>query len=283
LNFLIKLHMKECFMELVNPDKLQLVPGESLGAMFSPGPDTPDQVGLFIRSVSGIPRGNGDLGIMQRASLIQFNDILLVLTMVRVDGPVDETFDIWWNYHSSRGIEQFKRMAEQERLTVHFYGESGKDFTVDTENSFRLFFSNLQKHFEKVPPWTDVEFERAVRGFCAQAYPKDNLWDMIEFRPEIEQTAESDEHAATEVYPETLPEDLRPFYVYLSDKGHCIKIVPSTFEQEASEGNPEDFLHPAPVKTVLRGGVRWTKGYPVAPIPFIPGHGLAVPPDDEEF
>ena len=270
-------------MDLVNPDQLQLVPGESIEAMFSPGPDRPDQVGLFVRSVSGIPRGNGDLGILQRASLIQFNDVLLVLTMVKVYGPADEMFDIWWNYHSNRGTEHFKSMAEQERLTVHFYSEAGKDFAIDTENGFQRFFSNLGKHFEKVPSWTEVEFDRAVRGFCAQAYPKENLWEMIEIRQEGRQPSSEDKLADNELYFNTLPDELRPFYVYLPDKGHCVRIVPSTFEQEASEGNPEDYLHPAPVKTVLRCGIRWTKGYPVAPIPFIPGHGLAVPPDDQEF
>ncbi|MBI4961938.1 MAG: hypothetical protein HY913_01540 [Desulfomonile tiedjei] len=270
-------------MDLINPDNLQLVPGESIGAMFSTGPESPEQVGLFLRSAFGIPRGNGDLGIMQRAGLIQFNDVLLVLTMVKLDGPADELFDIWWNYHSRRGDEQFKRMAEQDRLTVHFYSETGKDFTIDAENGFQRFFSNLHKHFERVPSWTEVEFDRAVRGFCAQAYPKENLWDMIEFSAETDQSAEKDETVDPEAYVQTLPEELRPFYVYLADKGHCIRIVPSTFEQEASDGNPEDYLHPAPVKTVLRCGIRWTKGYPVAPIPFIPGHGLAVPPDDQEF
>jgi len=84
-------------------------------------------------------------------------------------------------------------------------------------------------------------------------------------------------------YPGFIPPDLKDFYVYMHDKGHCIKIIPSNLEAKLEISNPEQFLEAAPVKTVLRCGFRWFRGYPVAPIPLIPGYGLAAPPDDCEF
>jgi len=134
---------------------------------------------------------------------------------------------------------------------------------------------------EKATPWTDTEFDRAVRGFCAQSYPRENLWDMIQMVREPEKVRTGP--PGLEDYPGYIPEELRPFYEYYPDKGHCIKVISSMFEEEVLKGKGEDHLTPAPVRTVLRGGVRWVNGYPVAPIPFIPGHGLAVPPEDIEL
>lgn len=269
-------------MESINPDKLRLVPGESMHGVFITGPDDAGQVGLFIRSLPGTHWDEKGLWVKQRAGLIRFDDVLLVLTMIRVNGTTEELFDVWWNYHTSLGPEYFKRMAEQEKLTVHFYGENGKRFSIETENGFRKFFSDLDKIIGKSAPWTEVEFDRALRGFCAESYPKENLWEMIEFRPETD-TSEDVSEPGLQTYSGVIPGELAPFYTYVPDKGHCINIVPSVFEQQAATNDPSRYLHPAPVKTVLRCGIRWVQGYPVAPIPFIPGHGLAVPPDDVEL
>ena len=47
-------------MELINPELLRLVPGESIQAMFSKNPDDQGEVGFFVRSVSGINGHNRD-------------------------------------------------------------------------------------------------------------------------------------------------------------------------------------------------------------------------------
>ncbi len=269
-------------MKLMNPDNIRLVPGESIHAMFALHSGDPGQVGLFIRTLSPLDPRNGGIGIRQRAGLIRFDDVLLVLTLIKLKNQIEEIFDIWWDYYSPEGEACFKRMARQERLFVHFYAGDGDRFSVDTENGFLRFFNSLDLVFDKAKPWTQVDYERAVRGFCAQSYPKENLWDMMEFNADETGTLLPSEVTADD-YPGIIPSELKPFYVYLADKGHCLTIIPSILEAEAAQGDPNEYLHPAPVKTVLRCGVRWINGLPVAPIPFIPGHGLAVPPDDTEF
>jgi hypothetical protein len=276
------MEIEEQIMELANPDLLRLVPGEGIEATFSESSHAIQQVGFFVRSVSGAAPGNGDVSIRQRGGVIKFEGVFLVLTMIKVEGDTPEFFDIWWNYHARGVAEHFRKMAQQENVTVHFYSESGKEVAVETENSFKKFFSFLPELIEKAEPWTEVEFDRAQRGLCAQSYPKENLWDMIEFRSETIDTTAT-HSGGIDSYPGIIPDELRPFYDYLPAQGHSIKIIPSMLEEKAMGGNPEEFLFPAPVKTVLRCGTRWAKGFPVAPIPFIPGHGLAVPPDDTEF
>jgi hypothetical protein len=279
---LIKIPVEELLMKLINPDDVRLVPGESIHALFALHSGDPGQVGLFIRTLSPLDPRNGGIGIRQRAGLIRFDDVLLVLTLIRIKNQVEEIFDIWWDYYSPGGEAYFRRMAQQERLIVHFYTDDGNKFSIETENSFIKFFNSLDQLFDKSKPWTQVDFDRAVRGFCAQSYPKENLWDMMQLTGEEPKTLLPSEVTADD-YPGLIPTELRPFYVYLQDKGHCLNIIPSLLELEAAQGNPKEYLHPAPVKTVLRCGIRWINGLPVAPIPFIPGHGLAVPPDDEEF
>ena len=269
-------------MESLNPEKLRLVPGQSIQATFLRSSDQLPEVGFFVRSVSRLTPADGNAAIRQRAGLIKFNDVLLVLTMLRVEAESIELFDLWWNYRSDRESALFKLMAQQERLIVHLYSEQGRYESVETENRFRKFFSSLPELCEQSRDWTEVEFDRAVRGFCAESYPKENLWDLIQLGAEPQYIAEN--HAqGIEDYPGVIPEQLRAFYDYLPGQGHCIRVIPSMFEDKAMDGNPTEFLFPAPVKTVLRCGIRWAKGYPVAPIPFIPGHGLAVPPDDTEM
>lgn len=269
-------------MGLVDPSKVSLQPGQGMEALFEPGPGSPEEVGLFFRSLQGIVPQNGDLTIVQRAGVVRFNDILLVVTMIKLESTEPEFFDIWWDYHSQSGARHFRKMAEQDRLTLHFYDSEGIGSSVDRDNGFQKFFSNLPGILKEVDPWTEIEFDRAVRGFCAEAYPKENLWDMIDLRPDFGETIEG-AHDSLADYMAKVPENLHPFYEYVSDKGHCIRVIPSAFEEEAAEGDPSEFLHPAPVKTVLRCGVRWVNGFPVVPVPFIPGVGLAVPPDDSEF
>jgi hypothetical protein len=274
--------MEDCAMNPVNPDKLRLMPGQSMQAACAAQGDEPGEVGFFIRSLSQLDRRNGEPTIQQRAGLISFNEVLLVLTMIRVEDEKVELFDFWWDFFSPDAPDLFRTMSSQKNLTVYFYGNEGKYRTVDTENTFRKFFSFLPELFEKSDPWTEVEFDRAVRGFCAQSYPRENLWDMIQTKAEIVESGEG-KPVGIEDYAGIIPDQLRQFYDYLPTQGHCIRVIPSAFENKATDGDPAEFLFPAPVKTVLRCGLRWVKGYPVAPIPFIPGHGLAVPPDDEEY
>ncbi|MBI5249365.1 MAG: hypothetical protein HY912_07715 [Desulfomonile tiedjei] len=270
-------------MNFLNPDNVRLVPGQSVQGIFVTFPGDPGQVGFFVRSVSSVSKPNQGMDIQLRAGVIRFNDVILVLTMIKVaSNDTDEMFDIWWNYHSQDGVENFQRISEQDTITVHFYNEQGKGVSFAAENSFQRFFKYVEPIIKKAKPWTEIDFDRSVRGFCAQSYPKENLWDMIELRPDAPGTG-PDKPKGADDYDGYIPLDLRDFYSYDPSEGHCIRIIPSMLEQDAVLGNPEEYLHAAPVKSVLRCGFRWVKGFPVAPIPYIPGLGLAVPPDDKEL
>lgn len=278
--FLLETESEVIVMNIIDPDRLRLHPGQGMKGIFTPSGSGGGEIGFFIRSQSGGIRQNGSVAIEQRAGLIQFNEVMLVLTMLKVGQAESELFDIWWNFYSSD--EQFRRMSTQESLSFHFYDETGWTFTTDRENRFKKFFTSLPSLLEKAGRWSESQFDRAVRGFCSQSYPKENLWDLILHGPhpeELDITAPP----GLETYPGHVPDELRPYYTYHEELGHCIRVAPSMLEQDVLAGNGEENLLPAPVKTVLRGGVRWVNGYPVAPIPFIPGYGLAVPPEDQEM
>jgi hypothetical protein len=274
--------MKELFMDFINPDTLKLTPGQSMEGLFVPAPGGRSEVGFFIRTSGGDLPLPETVRIRQRAGVVQFNDVMLVVTMIKLEGQADEYFDVWWNFCSNDGSRRFKLISEQESLTFHFYTEEGKSLSVNAPNEFKKFFKGVPHVIDDGAEWTDIEFDRAVRGFCAQAYPKEKLWEMIDGRTLEPKESEFREKGIDD-YDGRIPDELRPYYVYLPEKGHCIRVIPSAWEQDALINDPEALLLTAPVRTVLRCGLRWVKGYPVAPIPFIPGVGLAAPPDDTEF
>lgn len=269
-------------MAIHSVEDVYLVPGQSAHYMVTLGPEDELKVALFVRPIEPIVPHLVSAKLDHRAGLIKFDDVLLVLTMLRTHENHDEIFDVWWNYHSDSGPLEFEILATQESLPIFFCQNNGRKEYIEIDNAFRKFFSQLAQVMERTEPWTEVAFERALRGFCAQAYPRRQLWDSMELRQDREIPPPIDKRGL-EHYQGTIPDELRAYYTYVADQGHCIKIIPSMLEDNARSGNPDEYLHAAPVKTVLRCGIRWIRGYPVAPIPYIPGHGLAVPPDDIEL
>lgn len=269
-------------MEIVDPENLRMVPGESFHGIFSSGLDGLEEVGFFVRSATSTGFDERDINVLVRAGLIKFGDVLLVLTMIRLQRYVDEIYDVWWNYHAPDGPREFERMVDQETIGVHVFSDTGKKHSIIMDNSFRKFFRYAFRFLKRTTPWPDIEFDRAVRGFCAQSYPKEELWNSMELANSFKVLIEQ-KQVGIDSYPGIIPDELRPYYLYEPDQGHCIRIIPSILEGDAREGNPHHFLHAAPVKTVLRCGIRWVRGLPVAPIPYIPGYGLVAPPDDSEF
>lgn len=269
-------------MQFTDPEEVRLFPGQAMKATFWNDRLKSEQIGLFVRPLSLPKVSIGATEVLHRGGLIRFDDIFLVVTMIKHLGPDEGYFDLWWNYHHPDGPDSFRKMAVQERLSNFFYDETGKRFVVETENSFRRFFANLDEIVSQTSPWTEIEFDRALNRCCAQFYPRENLWEMVKTRSDLFDSR-SRLDLDLNMYEGVIPEDLKPFYLFSTELGHCLSIIPSNLEQEAEAMGPSHYLTPAPVRTVLRCGIRWLRGYPVAAIPFIPGHGLAAPPEDYEF
>ncbi|MGC8604597.1 MAG: hypothetical protein ACP5VS_13060 [Desulfomonilaceae bacterium] len=269
-------------MEIYNSEDIRLFPGQAVKALTRASNKDSQKIGFFIRSTDNGANNQGLESVQQRAGLVKFKNVLLVLTIIKINNDDHEIFDVWWNYHAPDGPSLFHKMSEQENIIFNLCDDHGVFCFFEAPNEFRKFFEYLSRVLDHAKSWTEVEFDRAVTGFCAQHYPKSALWNMIQsdlLNTEIDKKRDF----TVNDYPGYIPADLKDFYVYKSDKGHCIRIIPSNREAEVAHGIIEEMLEAAPIKTVLRCGFRWLKGYPVAPIPFIPGHGLATPPDDCEF
>ncbi len=269
-------------MEIFDSDDIRLFPGQGVKALCRSSNGNSQEVGFFLRPIEDSTGRTDTVDVQQRAGLVKFNDVLLVLTILKINNSDGDIFDVWWNFHAPNGPSWFSRMSKQEDIIVHLCDEHGARSTIKITNEFRKFFGYLLRVLDHASPWTEIEFDRAVIGFCAENYPKSSLWDMVQSDSSRTESDKRQSHSVND-YPGFIPLDLRDFYRYEPEMGHCVSIIPSNREDEAASLNIEDFLEPAPVKTVLRCGVRWIKGYPVAPIPFIPGHGLAIPPEDVEF
>ncbi|GAA3086433.1 hypothetical protein GCM10020000_86380 [Streptomyces olivoverticillatus] len=86
-------------------------------------------------------------------------------------------------------------------------------------------------------------------------------------------------------YHSPLPSDLEPWYCYTVDGGHSIAVAVDTGDlgEAPTRQQLEDHLCPAPVKSVIRAGVRWHDGFPVCTLPYDPQLGLTTPPEDDEY
>ena len=84
----------------------------------------------------------------------------------------------------------------------------------------------------------------------------------------------------TKSYPSPLPPDVQQWYCYTVDSGHSIAAAPAALYDPGRE--PEHFLVPVPVKTVLRG-YEQKDGYIIINVTCSSESGLSIPPDDEEL
>ncbi|WP_433257840.1 hypothetical protein ACQPYK_21660 [Streptosporangium sp. CA-135522] len=82
-------------------------------------------------------------------------------------------------------------------------------------------------------------------------------------------------------YPGELPTELAPWHCYTPHDGHSIMVLLAQF---ASEGDPEDYIVPLPVKSVLRAGWQVNgDGFIVIDLPYSTETGLVTPPEDDEY
>ncbi len=280
--YLLCVLCKDHGMEIHSSEDIRLYPGQGVKALYRDIIDNFQSIGFFLRPIEDSMGVSSLEDVQQRGGLVQFNRVLLVLTILKLNNKDSDIFDIWWNYHAPDGPALFERMSKQEHIKVHLCDERGTLSLFRANNSFKTFFACLPKILSRSAPWTEVEFERAVAKFCAENHPKKSLWSMVQ-RSFMNPVIETDRQLNPDDYPGFIPNDLRVFYAYTPDMGHCIKIIPSNLEAQVNTGDPQQFLLAAPVRSVLRCGFRWLRGYPVAPVPFIPGYGLATPPEDIEF
>ena len=83
-------------------------------------------------------------------------------------------------------------------------------------------------------------------------------------------------------YPSPLPTPLQLWYCYSQDGGHSIVVALAQYY--AIGADPEGFLVPAPVKTVLSHEWHEQEGYIlVRGLEYSEELGLVTPPEDEEF
>lgn len=81
-------------------------------------------------------------------------------------------------------------------------------------------------------------------------------------------------------YHTELPEELKPFYCYVHDGGHSLICI---FPEHINKKSRDNYLVPAPVKTVLRNGYIIKHDYLVCSIPYDDEIGLLTQTGDHEY
>lgn len=91
--------------------------------------------------------------------------------------------------------------------------------------------------------------------------------------------------AATRIHskpacPDNIPEDLKPYGVYVSDGGYCVmSIIPAFVDRVPIE----DYLIPVPVRYLMYKGYSFAHDYPVVEAEYDGETGLVIPDGFEDF
>jgi len=96
------------------------------------------------------------------------------------------------------------------------------------------------------PGSTGLPDDQAVRLMTAACWTETVLYDRM--------------------YPQPLPSDLAPWYVYIEARGHCIAVAVEGVYRP--EGDPWEYMTIAPVKLVLAVGWAMQDSLVVSPVPY---------------
>jgi len=79
-------------------------------------------------------------------------------------------------------------------------------------------------------------------------------------------------------YPVDLPEELQPYYVYVSDLGKCVLAIPMTALEEAEESGDLDMYEVAvPYRYLLSRNYAFYQNHVIADVQYERSIGLIVP------
>lgn len=130
-------------------------------------------------------------------------------------------------------------------------------------------FEGMVQLNHQVFEWTEPSEAKSIT-FAAAAEPKQLRKSLLGLS-----------HMIQEKYYPDLPDDLKPFHVWLSDSGHSIMAVPSQFWNETSKNPKDDYEVALPVKYVLEKGYTIRNDYVFVDAPYDPIFGVDL--DDDEY
>lgn len=79
-----------------------------------------------------------------------------------------------------------------------------------------------------------------------------------------------------------VPDELRPFEVYLRDSGHCILCIPEVFREEAKSA-PDDYEVGVTTRWVLTHAYKIENGYVYVDVPYDDFLGVNTPEEYDQF
>ncbi len=72
-------------MEIFDSDDIRLFPGQGVKALCRSSNGNSQEVGFFLRPIEDSTGKPDPVDVRQRAGLVKFNDVLLVLTILKIN------------------------------------------------------------------------------------------------------------------------------------------------------------------------------------------------------
>jgi hypothetical protein len=109
--------------------------------------------------------------------------VVLLPILVRI-GPErgENLFESWLNVWADdgKGLEELNTLVTQARLTLHFYGESGRrERSLVVSNQLQDFAAEAIARLDGLPAWSMPAFDRARQALEARYPTVEALWHRL--------------------------------------------------------------------------------------------------------
>lgn len=122
--------------------------------------------------------------VQWRCGAIEQDGVLLIPVLLSI-GTVspEHIWEVWINHHQHDAISPLFLLAEQDRLTIHFYDHATTPVcSIQTSNGLRDFSIEAVRRLADAPRWTMAEFDRARQKTYKRWPSVMDLWNEIHHR-----------------------------------------------------------------------------------------------------
>lgn len=137
-------------------------------------------VEFLARAENRVVRSIRGDSIIMRSAVFYGPSVAPVVIMFQAGKNADQLFEIWLNFYGINGQEVIERLAGQNDITFHFYGDKRKIVkTVTAQNEMGDYFAEMAAGIRKLPPWSLDEFNEERDSVFNQYLSPGHLWGAI--------------------------------------------------------------------------------------------------------
>ncbi len=168
---------------LADPENLIMTrpPGSAIFAKVKPR-DGAYEVAFMVREESErIPVLGKQVSL--RVALLEQNGVGLVPILLSVGAEDKDIFETWLNYYAldknGKKNDHLELLSQQSRIPIVFYGESGRERSIQIKNNTKGGLVKILDKVSKFPGWSMRDFDVARGEIYSRYDTVRKLWNGL--------------------------------------------------------------------------------------------------------